>query len=104
MLGLPSGQDVAKAVKADILASADLAGAPEPTPLWFYILKESEVVAQGRHLGPTAGRIVGEILLGLVELDPRSWFSLDPAWTPTVSISDSVVGLQMADLVAFASA
>jgi hypothetical protein len=103
VLGLPSGQDVANAVKADVLDTADLGGAPEPTPLWFYILKESEVTAGGRHLGPVGGRIVGEVLLGLVELDPRSWFSQEPAWTPTITVADTAKGLQMADLVKFAT-
>jgi len=99
VLGLPSGQDVARAVKADILTGGDL-GAPEPTPLWFYILKESEL-SGGRHLGPVGGRIVGEVLLGLVELDPASWFSQDPSWTPTVPAADSGRGFEMSDLIAF---
>jgi hypothetical protein len=61
-------------------------GAPEPTPLWFYILKESELApVSGAYLGPVGGRIVGEVLLGLLELDPRSWFWQDPRWTPTIA-------------------
>lgn len=101
MLGLPSGQDVAKALEVDRILTGVELEAPEPTPLWFYILKESELIAQGKHLGPVGGRIVGEVLLGLVELDPRSWFSLEPAWTPTIPIADVTKGLQMADLVRF---
>ncbi len=31
--------------------AGELGGAPEPTPLWFYILKESEVRTSGVHLG-----------------------------------------------------
>jgi hypothetical protein len=101
VLGLPSGQDVAKAVKAErVLTGAEL-GAPEPTPLWFYILKEAELVAGGRHLGPVGGRIVGEVILGLVELDPRSWFSVDPDWTPTIPDADGDGIIKMPDLVKF---
>jgi hypothetical protein len=101
VLGLPSGQDVARALRVDrILTSAELE-APEPTPLWFYILKESELVAQGKHLGPVGGRIVGEVLLGLVELDPRSWFSLEPTWTPTIPDADGDGQVKMPDLVKF---
>ena len=37
-LGLPSGQDVARRLGLDVISGADL-GAVEPTPLWFYILK-----------------------------------------------------------------
>lgn len=101
VLGLPSGQDVARALKLTPLTGDEL-GAPEPTPLWFYILKESEL-GGGRHLGPSGGRIVGEVLLGLLELDPRSWFSQEPGWTPTAPIADAGRGLQMSDLVKFAA-
>jgi ParB-like chromosome segregation protein Spo0J len=103
VLGLPSGQDVAKKLKVTPLSSTEL-GAPEPTPLWFYILKESELPpVSGAHLGPVGGLIVGEVLLGLLELDPRSWWSVDPSWKPTIPIADRAGGLQMADLIAFAT-
>ncbi len=39
-------------------------GAPQPTPLWFYILKEAELSTAGASLAPVGGRIVGEVLLG----------------------------------------
>ena len=55
----------------------------------------------GRHLGQVGGRIVGEVLLGLLELDPGSWFSQDPTWTPTITPADPEMGLQMADLLKF---
>ncbi len=101
VLGLPSGQDVAKSLKVKPLSGAEL-GAPDPTPLWFYILKESELPpVSGKHLGPVGGRIVGEVLLGLLELDPGSWFSRDPNWTPTVLVADASHGLQMSDLITF---
>jgi Animal haem peroxidase len=102
VLGLPSGQDVARALRVSPLSGGEL-GAPEPTPLWFYILKESELTASGQHLGPVGGRIVGEVLLGLLELDPHSWFSQDPSWAPTITAADPSRGLQMSDLVKFAA-
>ena len=103
VLGLPSGQDIAKKLKVKPLTGAEL-GAPEPTPLWFYILKESELPPiSGRHLGPVGGRIVGEVLLGLLELDPRSWWSVDPSWTPSIAPADRERGLQMSDLITFAT-
>jgi hypothetical protein len=102
VLGLPSGQDVAKALQVErVFTGAELT-APEPTPLWFYVLKESELVASGRHLGPVGGRIVGEVLLGLLELDPRSWFSLEPSWVPTIPDADGDGTITMPDLVKFA--
>lgn len=104
VLGLPSGQDVAKALKvADVLSGHQLA-APEPTPLWFYVLKESELLAAGRHLGPAGGRIVGEVLLGLLELDPRGWWSVAPGWQPTMPDTDGDGVVGMPDLVKFALA
>lgn len=102
-LGLPSGQDVAKFLKVPTgtqLTDAELAPAPVPTPLWFYILKESELRAAGKHLGPVGGRIVAEVLLGMVKLDKHSWISVDPAWVPTIPMAEARI--QLADLVRFA--
>ncbi len=101
-LGLPSGQDVARLLREEPLSASDLAGAPEPTPLWFYILKESEVRAHGgKHLGPVGGRIVGEVLLGLLSRDPGSWFSAEPTWRPTIPDADGDGVVGMPDLVKF---
>ena len=36
------------------------------TPLWFYILKEAEVLNKGMRLGPLGTRIVAETLVGLI--------------------------------------
>ena len=51
-------------------------GFEHSTPLWYYVLKEAEVVADGLHLGPVGGRIVAEVFVGLLadrpELVPRS--------------------------------
>ena len=80
-LGLPSGQDVAKHLRVDVLSDAD-AGPLVPTPLWFYLLKEAEVIGSGRNLGPAGGRIVGEVILGLIEMDPTGWLSIEPTWVP----------------------
>ncbi len=65
MLGLPSGQDVAQAMKIknpltpDEIAEGDrMAPSPrstaciEDTPLWYYILKEAEQRGNGERLGP----------------------------------------------------
>ena len=41
-------------------------------PLWFYILKEAEIVGRGRELGPVGGRIVAEVLVGLLQRDLNS--------------------------------
>lgn len=60
----------------------------ESTPLWFYILAEAQEQARGNHLGPVGGRIVGEVLLGLMENDTRSFLNHTPEWYPGGSMDD----------------
>ncbi|MGI8776364.1 MAG: peroxidase family protein [Acidimicrobiales bacterium] len=98
-LGLPSGQAVAAAMGTTI--DADTLGLTGETPLWFYLLRESEVLADGRHLGPTAGRIVGEVVIGLLAGDSSSFLRIAPAWRP--ELPSAVPGeFTMADLLRFA--
>ncbi len=59
-------------------------GWTEETPLWFYILKEAEALHDGDRLGPVGGRIVGEVLVGIIDADPESFRSVDRSWTPTL--------------------
>jgi hypothetical protein len=99
--GLPSGQDVAKRLCVTPLTGQQLE-APEPTPLWFYILKESELEG-GTKLGPVGARIVAEVLLGLLELDPKAWVNVDPTWRPTIPAANPPA-FTLGDLVKFATA
>jgi len=39
------------------------------TPLWFYILKEVELMENGLRLGPMGGRLVGEVFISLLKAD-----------------------------------
>lgn len=98
---LPSGQDVARHMGEDVLSDADL-GLPGggPAPLWYYILKEAEIRAGGRHLGPVGGRIVAEVFLGLMEKDPSSYLHQQPKWRPTLP-SETPGHFTMADLITF---
>jgi hypothetical protein len=41
------------------------------------------VTAGGDHLGPVGGRIVAEVLIGLLNGDRQSYLRQDPDWTPT---------------------
>ncbi len=52
------------------------------TPLWYYALKEAEVRCNGKKLGPIGGRIVAEVLIGLLDGDPSSYLSAEPTWQP----------------------
>jgi len=90
---VPSGQRIARAMQLPVLAPGDLDDLRpfhlhQRTPLWFYILREADVVADGEHLGPVGGRIVAEVLYGLVSGDRQSYLSQDPDWTPTYGTSD----------------
>jgi hypothetical protein len=87
-MNVPSGQRVARAMQLPELAAADLADL-EPlhlhrrTPLWFYVLREAAVTADGEHLGPVGGRIVAEVIAGLILGDSSSYLNQDPDWTPS---------------------
>ena len=87
-MGVPSGQRVAKAMGVAELAPADLDDLKpfhleQRAPLWFYVLREAQVTADGKHLGPVGGRIVAEVITGLVRGDGQSYLRQDPDWTPT---------------------
>ncbi|HEV3228175.1 MAG TPA: peroxidase family protein [Solirubrobacteraceae bacterium] len=86
--GLPSGEAVARAMGADVLSETEVGlgnyGWESQTPLWLYVLRESAVRHDGDRLGAVGGRIVGEVLVGIIMRDPESYLALDPSWTPTL--------------------
>jgi hypothetical protein len=87
-VGLASGEAIADRLGVPAL-SAEQVGLAErgwigETPLWFYILKEADVLHDGDRLGPVGGRIVGEVLVGIIDADPESFRAIDPDWTPTL--------------------
>ncbi len=45
------------------------------TPLWFYVLKEAEILGSGGRLGPLGSRLVAETLVGLAVHDPTSFWN-----------------------------
>ncbi len=106
---LPWGQRVATAmsVKAErILSDEDLKigglGFPRGrAPLWYYILKEAEVQNNGEFLGDVGGRIVAEVLLGLLIGDQKSYLSVDPTWRPFLPAQEKGK-FTLGDLFAFA--
>ena len=71
-------------------------------PLWFYILKEAEIVGEGRVMGPVGGRIVAEVLVGLLQHDKNSYLYLQPTWKPAPPIAPARGQFTMADLVSYA--
>ena len=60
-------------------------------------------MGQGLRLGPVGGRIVAEVILGLLQTDPASYLSSNPTWTPTLPTKYSPPGqFRMVALLAFA--
>jgi hypothetical protein len=108
--GMPSGQDVAREMGTAPLSPEDLSelqgyglGLERSTPLWYYVLKEAEVVRDGLRLGPVGGGIVAECIIGVLQLDPHSYVSRR-RWRPTLPTRDGTVtgDFRMVDLLAFA--
>jgi hypothetical protein len=105
---LPSGQAIARKIGVSALAPADLdelhgygLGLERSTPLWYYVLKEAELVEDGLRLGPVGGRLVGEVIVGLLESDPASYLAYDRDWRPTLP-SRARGDFQMVDFLTFA--
>jgi len=100
--GLPSGESIARLVGEEPLGPDQIGlrefGWSGETPLWYYLLKEADVREDGERLGPVGSLIVGEVLLGIVDGDPESFRSVDPAWRPTLP-SRNPGRFTMADLL-----
>ncbi len=87
-MGLPSGQAVAKKMRLPVMTEEQIW--PEdlkqfrgkPAPLWYYILREAEVQNAGTHLGAVGGRIVGEVFIGLLQGDDKTFLNVKPKWKP----------------------
>jgi hypothetical protein len=108
-VGLPSGQQIAKAMRVTALSNNELgltqSGWGGEAPLWFYILKEAELPPyNGNQLGPVGGRIMAETLVGLLQRDPNSYLYLDPSWKPTSPIARTTGQFTFADLLKFGGA
>lgn len=107
--GLPSGQRVAEALRVQTLRAGDFGelagyglGFERSTPLWYYVLKEAELIGGGQQLGPVGGRIVGEVIVGLLRGDRQSWLAAAPDWTPTLPSRYGAGQFRMVDLLTFA--
>ena len=98
-LSLPSGQAVAAAMGTSV--PDQKLGLSQETPLWFWLLREAEILESGRRLGPTGGRIVAEVLVGLLKGDPSSYLRRAPGWTPELP-SERPGQFGMGDVLRFA--
>ena len=117
-LALPTGQAVAAALGVAPLTGAELlqgnsadvntaltgGGFTEHTPLWFYLLKEAEVRANGNSLGEAGSRIVAETIIGQLRYDPGSYLNVEGGWNPAqgVLLPDGEPIVTIKDLFRFA--
>jgi hypothetical protein len=108
-MGLPSGQDVARAMDVEPIPDGELrvgkateeAAGTNPllteispafagrAPLWYYVLAEAQQQFERNEtpirLGEVGGRIVTEVFVGLLLGDSHSFLSQAPGWTPDAS-------------------
>lgn len=104
--GIPSGQAIARVMQVRVLTPEQLSelapfGMDRSTPLWYYILKEAEVLEDGLRMGPVGSRIVGEVFIGLLKADKDSYLSVNRHWKPTLP-SDTPGDFEITDLLRFA--
>ena len=104
-LDLPSGEALARVMGVAPLRKEELGldtfHMQGETPLWYYILKEAEVQHNGERLGNVGGRIVAEVLIGLVNGDPDSYRNATDEWKPTLPAQQEG-HFTIADLLRFA--
>lgn len=98
---MASGQDYAKALGVAALRPGDILGAvnhdasrsflqakgfDRQTPAWFYFLCEAKVHGSSNTLGPAAGAMIAETIMGLLQQDPGSVLhAKGGSWTPKAS-------------------
>jgi hypothetical protein len=90
---------VARHIGVQVLTPAELSMGPESevvmdagfdknTPLWYYILKEAEIMGSGERLGVVGSTIVAETFVGLLLADKNSYLNNNTGWQPTLKLSD----------------
>lgn len=115
-LGLPSGQEVARALhdagypvdpEADLklaqIAKLPVAARKEiegRTPLFFYLMREAGVLGKGQRLGPSGSAIVLEVLGGMLTHCGTS-FLHDPSWKPLPELAGSDFELTLSDVLKY---
>ena len=96
-VGLPSGEAVARYLDEEPLTADEVGtgktGWRGETPLWYYVLREADVRCGGNRLGPIGGRIVGEVLVGLLDLDQTSVRHAPKGWQRDFSFVELLTGL-----------
>jgi len=104
--GLPSGQAIAGRLGLPALTATQLSelasyGMDTSTPLWYYVLKEAEVMESGLRLGPVGGYIVGKVFADLLKADASSYIASNRNWKPELP-SATPGNFRITDLLRFA--
>ncbi len=113
-LQLPAGQAVAQAIGATPVGDLGLdrfglsaehrSGLEAETPLWYYVLREAENSPRnGERLGPVGGRIVAEVLVGLLAHDSQGFLRQQPTWKPEGLRAHTPGHFTLGDLLRFAT-
>ena len=91
-VGLPSGEALARHMGIAPLTPKQVGiastGWQGETPLWYYILREAGACTGGHRLGPVGGRIVTEVLVGLIDADATSFRQNSRDWRPRKTLSE----------------
>jgi Animal haem peroxidase len=91
-VGLPSGEALARHMGIAPLTAEQIGITSTrwhgETPLWYYILREADACTGGHRLGPVGGRIVTEVLVGLIDADATSFRRNNDGWGPRKTLSE----------------
>lgn len=113
---LPSGQAVADALGCEVLHGDRIVHGTTPeeaavlkdynfledTPLWYYLLKEAEVLGTEGRLGPACSRLIADVFIGAMQNTPDSYWVAGGTWAPTLNkggLNRSPGAFNMADLI-----
>lgn len=116
-LSLPSGQDVTTALKAAgypislafsklklnevIPNDSETAELVDHTPLFFYLMREADVLGKGNNMGPVGSAIILEVLLGSI-LHCGTGYLSHKDWKPLACIKGKGSSkFELADVVRF---
>ncbi len=100
---LPSGQTVARHFRTSPRLTQDqvwkdIPGGEGETPLWFYCLREAEVLNGGFRLAGVGAQIVARTFAAILAADKASFIVRDPEWKPTLGTGDTFT---VSDLINF---
>jgi hypothetical protein len=109
---MASGQTVAQAMGVPVIPPSDFTVAAglgsqwdTGTPLWYYILGEADMVSGGKTLGPVGARIVADVMLRVLQIDPTSILGASSRlfpFTPEAPVASVPGQFGMADFLVFA--